>query len=213
MVCKNCHNENIDGVKFCFFCGSELSDLAEKQTINDTANNNSKKNTEDTSTVDANDSKQNHNLNSKNIFQKCSKNKKIIVIAGSVILGITILILIPIIINLYDTSSNNNDFYSGYNGSGLNDNEKHTSSSYLNNDYSEDDVLDSEDNSMDSNEINEIVVWIMVICTTMMIIMKKMTRKVMILCHPTEFGVLPHKNKAKHIILPMDYRIMDGMHL
>ena len=65
MVCKNCHNENIDGVKFCFFCGSELSDLAEKQTINDTANNNSKKNTEDTSTVDANDSKQNHNLNSK----------------------------------------------------------------------------------------------------------------------------------------------------
>lgn len=155
MLCKNCHNENIDGVKFCFFCGSELSDLAEKQTINDTANNNSKKNTEDTSTVDANDSKQNHNLNSKNIFQKCSKNKKIIVIAGSVILGITILILIPIIINSYDTSSNNNDFYSGYNGSVVNDNEKYTSSSYLNNDYSEDDVLDSEDNSMDSNEIND----------------------------------------------------------
>lgn len=71
------------------------------------------------------------------------------------ILSITILILIPIIINWYDTSSNNNDFYSGYNGSVVNGNEKYTSSSYLNNDYSEDDVLDSEDNSMDSNEIND----------------------------------------------------------
>lgn len=156
MLCKNCHNENIDGVKFCFFCGSELSYLTEKQTINDTANDDSKKNTEDTSKIDSNDNKQNHNLNSKKcFFQKFSKNKKIIVIVGSVILGVTMLILIPIIFILNNASLNNNESYSGYNGSIVNDNEKYTSSSYLNNDYLEDDVLGSEDNSMDDNETND----------------------------------------------------------
>lgn len=144
MVCKNCHNENIDGVKFCFFCGRELSDLTEEQTINDTANNDSIENTKDVSSID---NKQNHNLN--------SKNKKIIAIAGSVILGITILISISIIFNLYNKSSNNNESYSGYNGSIANDNEKYTSSSYLDNNYSEDDILDSEDNSMDDNKTND----------------------------------------------------------
>ncbi len=127
MVCKNCHNENIDGVKFCFYCGCELiSDNSVKQE-NVTELVHTKDDTKTTNYINENINKPlinndigqngtigvihndtvsaNENTNNKKTFS-FNLNKKIVIIGGCV--TATFLLVIGVVIFSITSVSNRN---------------------------------------------------------------------------------------------------------
>lgn len=127
MICRNCNNNNIDGVKFCFYCGCELiSDNSVKQE-NVTESVHTKDDTETTTYISENINKQlinkdigqngtigvihndtvsaNENANNKKTFS-FNLNKKIVIIGGCV--TVAFLLVIGVVIFSITSVSNRN---------------------------------------------------------------------------------------------------------
>ena len=127
MICKNCNNNNIDGVKFCFYCGCELiSDNSVKQE-NVTESVHTKDDTKTTTNISENINKQlinkdigqngtigvihndtvsaNENANNKKTFS-FNLNKKIVIIGGCVTTAF--LLVIGVVIFSITSVSNRN---------------------------------------------------------------------------------------------------------
>lgn len=151
MKCKKCHNDNIDGVKFCFYCGCEL-----------TPDNNSVQENSANSNAYKEDIKTPSNLNENNSANETISNKKTgmnkkFVIVGSCVAA-AILIVVGIVVfnatnrNVLNNQELNNsvDYSESYNND---DNEKITenTSSAIDEDYHNDYIDDNEsDNKKES---------------------------------------------------------------
>lgn len=127
MICKNCNNNNIDGVKFCFFCGCELTPDNSVKQENVTEPVRTKDDTKTTNYINENINKSfinndigrnrtvgainneiastNENVNSKKIFL-FNLNKKIVIIGGCV--AAALLLVVGIVMFSITSRSNRN---------------------------------------------------------------------------------------------------------
>lgn len=100
MICKNCHNDNIDGVKFCFHCGCELTfeNSCEQDVVT-----NSEQNTVQLQSTNYVSGTINNDVNydeAENIYKNkitkkisiFSSNKKIAIIARCVVFAILLIV-------------------------------------------------------------------------------------------------------------------------